>query len=285
MVGRYEVMVLFVAIAVGLALLLSGLVVFGPPPAAPPSPPQCPPSWCQLQVNLTPADPVLLPQGAERLPVSGDIAFSVSAPGDLHGLWNATYPMAVAVFNSSITVNMGWPCPGCYSLNGTLNYTLFPGVYDLAILGGGGAPLTITEALVVDFDRGLVVLQKPTFTNVSAGGYAAWPITIPEGAKGVWLEASLAQTGCAYTLSILPPSVFQQFQVNRSAIDSGSSQLIESGWTSSCPNPQVSTPFGPGAIGPLNISSGDVLVFYNWWSGGVELTVLDPIEISYLTTA
>jgi hypothetical protein len=260
-----------VAVALG---LIGALVFTSSPSSVPQSPPAAcvSPSDCPTPILLTPTNSTLLPEGSQRSPVSGDVEFSLLDPGDLRGAWEGSSPLAVAVFNATTASlpNYGWPCPGCYQDQGEINYTLFPGTYLLEILGGG--TFTVTQSIVVNFDRGLEILQSPTEMNILSGGNMSWPISLPAGATGVWLEAWLAQTGCNYSLFIQPANV------------SMSPQLITAGYGSSCPTPPVSTVFGPGAMGPLNITSGDSLVFYNGWSDSVQLSVLYPIEVSYLST-
>lgn len=274
----YVVMVLLPA--VGGILALSSL----------PSPPKwdsvCPgvPTQFQPPTYLTPANPVILPKCAQYSPRSGSIVFSVGAPVDLRGSWAASAPLAVAVFNVTTTVSYGWPCPGCYAFNGSFNSTLFPGTYEIAF-DGHGATFVATQAILVTFDRSLEVLQPSLVTNLAGGNYSAWPIIAPPSASNFWLEGLIGTTGCSYTIAILPLAVFQAFLNDRGAVNSPGALLLQSGWASVCPSPPVSTAVGFGTIGPFGLTSGDTLVFYNSWGSAVQLTVLAPIEVSYLSAA
>jgi hypothetical protein len=238
---------------------------------------------------LTPADPVLLPKCTEYPVFSGNIYFSVNAPVELRGSWVTSDALAVGMFNATTLnqANYGWPCPSCYTLNGSVNSTLFPGTYAIVFafpIGDGREnPVMIaTQAIEVVFDRGLDVLQRPMVTDLSSGNYSAWPISVPTGSSSFWVNGLIATTGCSFVASILPPFVFQEIQVDRGAIESPNATLLISGYGSTCPNPPVSTPVPVGPFGPLNITSGDVLVFFNSWPSTVQFSVLDPIEVSYL---
>ncbi len=226
-------------------------------------------------------NPVILPKCDQYSPRLGGIEFSISAPVDLRGSWAASAPEAVAVWNVTATVSNGWPCPGCYALNGGFDFTLFPGTY-VILFAGVAESFVATQTILVKFDRTLEVLQPPIVTSLSSGNYSAWPISAPPGASSFWLGGSIATSGCGYTIALLPPAVFQAFQSDRSAINSPDAFVLQSGWASTCPNPPVSTVSGFGTIGPFNLNSGDTLVFYNSWGSVVQLTVLAPIEVSYL---
>ncbi|HXQ78841.1 MAG: hypothetical protein WB788_02400 [Thermoplasmata archaeon] len=283
MTDRREPMVVCVTVVLALSFVLLGLLV-SESQACPAFPSSSSPS-----LHVTAANPVVLPRGGEYSPCSMSFSFSITAPADLHGSWVASGPVAVAVFNTSNTgPNFGWPDPGAYQLNGSLNLTLFPGTYAIEIdstdVSGRGSILTVTQAFTAEFDRGLSLVQLPFVGNVGASNYSAWPLLFPPGASSVWLEASIATTSCNFVTAILSPSLYQEFQTDRSAIDSPSALSLIHEQLSPC-SVGTSNAFPYAALGPLNVSSGDMLVFYNAGGGTSELMVLAPIEVSYLTPA
>jgi hypothetical protein len=287
---RHEALVVSLVAAFAISLVIAGLVLFNSQTSSPATVTVCPgpPSSFAPPSHLTPANPMILPKCDQYTLKSGNIVFSISAPVDLRGSWVTPDPVAVAVFNTSTTyiANNGWPCPGCYALNGSFNSTLFPGTYEIAFANrfGQQSPVLIaTQTIEVVFDRGLDVLQLPMVTNLSAGNYSAWPISAPIGASSFWSAGVIATTGCSYVIAVLPPAVYQQFQVDRAALQSPNATILSSGSASTCPSPPVSTPAPVGPFGPLSITSGDTLVFFNSWPARVQFAVLGPIEISYLT--
>ena len=188
----------------------------------------------------------------------------------------------MGVFNASYErPNYGWPCPGCYALNGSLSAALFPGTYEIVVIGDAKV-LNATRAIEAIFDRGLNILSSPFTTSLSAGSFSAWPISVPSGVSGFVMEGEAATTGCSYTVAILTPDVYSQFQGDRAAINLPGAQLLESAWASSCPTPPVSSAFPISLFGATNVSTGDRLVFYNSWPDAVQFAVVSPIELSYL---
>lgn len=278
MTDRNERRVVVVGVVLVLSFVLLGILAFrsercpGPTPGPP--------------LQISPAHPIVIPQGTEFSVCVQSFIFSVTAPVDLHGSWVASSPVSLAVFNLSYTgPYLSWPNPGSAHVNGTLNVTLFPGTYAIEILGGtvqGPEPVwTAIQPITAEFDRGLVVVQQPTTTNISAGNYAAWQLTWPPGGSSVHLALGIATNACNFEAAILPPSIFHDFQSNRDAINSPGAVTLF-GWAgSSCS--ATPTSIGLGPIGPLNISSGDTLVLFNAQESTAQLVVLDPIELSYLT--
>jgi hypothetical protein len=178
----------------------------------------------------------------------------------------------------------GEECPACWSTSGILNITLFPGTYNFGLSGPGAVrgPLTAVQPIVAEFDRGLTIVAPLGNVNLSPNQYSSWPVLLPINSTGFYLEGSLAATGCGSTIAILPLLLYHEFQANRSAIDGPSSDVIAGGYASPCPDPNFSSQLGPGAIGPLELTSGSRLVALNTWLDTIDITVLAPIEISYL---
>jgi len=112
--------------------------------------------------------------------------------------------------------------------------------------------------------------------QIAANSYACWSIVLPSGAKDVEEESWFDSTACQYYLVILPPPLFEQFQNDRTGLPIGPQS---SG--APCSPPPVAEPIGIGWPIPLNISSGDTLLFYNPNPAAVALTTSYPVEISY----
>jgi hypothetical protein len=293
MLTRREPVVVYAIIALSFSAVFAGLLVFPSPPSTPAMFAECsePPSSFVPPSYLTPANPVLLPKCAQYSFYPPSIVFSIDAPVDLRGSWVASAPMWLGVYNATVaTGRYGCPNPGgCLALNGSLNLTLFPGTYAIAFSSPGGETarpvLTVTQAFRADFDRGLSVLQLPGTSTLSAENFSSWRLSVPAGASSFWLDGSITTTGCSFILSILPPLVYQAFQSNRSEAYSPDALVVSSGWSASCPSPPVSRDVGPGPTGPLNLTSGDILVFLNSWGSTAQVTFLAPIELSYLMAA
>lgn len=290
MAGRHEPVVVIAVSVLALAIVLAGLVECAPPPpsltsmCAAPSSVSPPPSSAPSKL--------LLPVGFEQLITSSAVVlnFSVSVPGDLQGAWEGSGLLDVQVLNVTYR---SLELPGEYSLNGELNHSLFPvlfpGTYVIVV---GHFPFgkssqsptnfTVVQPFMVVFDRALKILQPPEDTNLQAGGYSCWPISLPPGAKDVWLEGLLASTGCAFVLGVLPFPLFQQFQTNSSVIDSSGVYLIWAGGIQSCQGSSISADLPPGIPVPLGNLTAGVLVYYNSGPVGATLTVVSPIELSFL---
>lgn len=238
-----------------------------------------------LHQTLSPQDPVLLPK-CSGYPVSlGSIAFTVRAPADLHGAWQATNPIAVAIFNATVATmpNYGWP-PPIGSLNGSINLTLFPGEYEILFQAYGAWRNTTwiaTQTIHAVFDRGLDVLQGPENVPLSEAGYVAWPISSPANASEFFFESWMATTACDYEMVVAPNSVFVNFTSGGPLLTTGTVLLL-SAYTNACTVSAEPTLFGPGVLGPLNLTSGDVVVFLNQAGAPASLSLLAPFEISYL---
>lgn len=237
---------------------------------------------------LTPSDPVLLPRCAQFSSSSARIEFSLQASVDLRGSWVSSYPLEVGVYNATTgPPTYGPECPACWSTSGTLNITLFPGIYDLDTSGPGAVRGSLTAVLpiVAEFDRGLTIVAPSGIVNISSGQYFAWPVIVPTNASDLLLEYSLATNGCDYALAILPPAVYAEFQINRSTVDLPGAYLISEGSPIPCTVSTVPSPVDMGTIGPLDVSTGSTLVVVDPWIGPLELVVQSPIEISYLSGA
>jgi hypothetical protein len=211
--------------------------------------------------------------------------FTIDLPADLTGSWTASAPLAVVVVNSTMPMLYGWPCPGCYALNGNLSQTLFPGTYVIQFAGQLGYPqpiLTATQTIQLEFDRQLVVLQPPFATNLSAGDYTAWSIPIVSGSTDVRLTGVLETTACSYSVAILPAASFEAFQTNRSVIYSSSyAEILDAAGSSTCPTPGPLSYAGIG-VSSQNLTSNQTLVFYNSSQATVQFVVIGSIELSYV---
>ncbi len=235
----------------------------------------------QAPTLLTPSHPLVLRRCEYlRSPFLG-ISFTLTAPADLRGAWASDAPEAVGIFGAPLGSNFDWPCPGCYALNGTFNQTLFPGAYEILAFGSART-LVATQNISAVFDRGLVTVAALSTENLSAGGYQAWPVTLPPGSSDYYLHGLVTTTGCSETMAVLPAVVFARFQTDRSEIWSPLGLLLGADAASTCPTPPVANPLGVDA-GPITIQTGEELVFYNSWPGPVEFSVADPIQISFLT--
>ncbi len=283
MTDRREPMVVCVTVVLALSFVLLGLLVVQSQ--------ACPafPSSFGSPLEVSAANPVVLPQGVEYSLCSRSVSFSIHAPANLHGSWVASGPVALAVFNtSSAGPNFDRADPGSYVLNGSLNLTLFPGTYAIEMLSGfvqgRESLLTVTQAFTAEFDRGLSVVQLPFAGTVGAGNYSDGPLLFPPGVSSLWLEASIITTSCNFVTAILSLSLYQAFQTDRSVIDSPGALSLVHEQLSPC-SVGTSNAFPYTALGPLNVSSGDMLVFFNAAGGTAELIVLAPIEVSYLTSA
>jgi hypothetical protein len=286
MAVRHEPVVVCLMAMLALVPLIAGLVMFNTPPAGSALVPGCPTSdsFYQPPTQLTPADPVILPKCDQYNLRAGDIEFTIDAPVDLHGSWTSTAPLGVLLFNASSPPVNGWPPTG--NRNGTLDFPLFPGTYEIVFYSGVDSPgqeFVASETILANFDRGLDVVAHPAATNLSMNNFSAWPISVPVDAADVWLEGVVATDACSFVLAVLPPSVYATFLSDRSVVYSPQAVLIQSGASESCSgSPSPPTAVGFPTIGPLNISSGEFLVFYNSSSTTVDFSVLSPIEASYL---
>lgn len=284
--------VVVVAACAALAFVLAAVAVFSPPSNSS-SIPGCPgfTSSPAPATELTPADPVLLPRCDGYSIASGPIAFSIRAPVNLLGAWASTSPLEFAIFNTTVAAepNFGWPCP-CAVSSGSFNDTLFPGNYVIEFSTDGspdmGGPLptwVATEPIMAVFDLGLDLLSGPQNLTLPADGYAAWPISAPNGSSGFTLEVTMATTACDYELAMLPPAAFQTLQSGKGIPSGNGTELIIADYTNACQASSTPSLFGPFVFGPSNWQSGDEVVFANQAGVAVTLDLLGPLEVSYLT--
>jgi hypothetical protein len=287
---RREAVLVLVAAAISISAGCAVLLTVASPSSDPAVVETCHGSVTQFLPPsiLTPTESVLLPRCAQFSVPSTRIEFSVQASVDLGGSWVSSYPLEVGVYNATTgPPPYGPECPGCWSTSGTLNITLFPGTYDFDMSGPGAvrASLTAVLPIVAEFDRGLAIVAPSGTVNISSGQYVARPLIVPTNVTDLWLEDSLATNGCDYALAILPPAVYEAFQLNRSAIDRPGVYLISEGSPIPCSVSTVPSPTDGGTIGPLDVSTGSTLVVFEPWIGPLVFVVQSPIEISYLSGA
>lgn len=235
-----------------------------------------------IPTELSPPSPVLLPRCGEYQPGVKTAQFSLADPAVLEGAWVSSTPVAVAVFNDSYFPIYGWPCPGCLSTSGTLNETLFPGAYWLAVAWAGHVTLIATQPFEANFDMGLEVIQSPENISVPADGIAAWNVSVPGVATQTYLEAPMSTTSCDSLVAILPATTLATVELgkgNNTSIDQG--VVIGGGSALPCNAPDSLSLTGTLFIGPLNISPGEDLAFLNLAGFPVELLITDPVEVAY----
>ena len=208
------------------------------------------------------------------------IKFTIGAAGTFTGSWVSTQPTAVIVWNASQILE-GWPGPGPYPLNGSLDLPLIPGTYLLLWSTESSSDvLTITHTFGVSFDRGWGILQTPSTVQLPGFGYSAWAIVAPANASSFMIWGQAMTTACSSEWAVMPSAVFQVFQSNRTGIDSPSVTLLYSSFLSPCSSPWPFLSFH--WVLPMNTTSGDVLVFFNSGAGTAEFSVVSPIEVLYL---
>ncbi len=117
---------------------------------------------------------------------------------------------------------------------------------------------------------------------VPANHYSSWTVSIPEGASNILLDGSLSTTSCSYAMAIPPPAVYRTFETDRGAINAAGTTLVEWGSTNACGASRIATNIGPGVVGPLHLSSGETLVFWSSAPATAQLSVLAPLEMSYV---
>jgi hypothetical protein len=244
----------------------------------------CVPQVSQVAAPLTPRSPVLEAKGQNLSAANETIEFSVGRPADLHGSWTSTSPVYVGVFDFSLFCGTAPDPPiPIGSLNGTINETLFPGVYILDFEWFGdhaNSTWTATESIAASFDRGLDVLAGPGATTIASPGYAAWTITAPAQAYSYFLEWAMTTSSCNDELAVLPPRTFQAFESGLGPLNGNGTDVIETSSTSPCAA-MSGTSTEVGDLGPSNWSSGDVLVYFNGGGTVATLTLLAPLEASY----
>jgi hypothetical protein len=199
--------------------------------------------------------------------------------------------MAVAIINVSSPngPNWGWPNPGSFVENGTFNITLFPGNYAV-VLGGGGwtggnAVMTVTEPFEASFDRDVHVVTSTGNVTIPGSGIFGWPIPLPSGASSVYIESYLATTSCDYEVDLAPNTLYQSVMSNNSPVNSLENWLITGGAGLPCTGQVTDTPVGLGTFGPMNLTNETAIVFQNFATFPVVLSVWAPVEVSYLNSS
>ena len=288
---RYKPLAVSVVVVLALSITLAGLVVFEGQPGLGLTVAGCPviQTWFTPPSRLSPQDPVILPKCSAYSFYSGSIAFSITSPVDLNGSWVSSVPLGLCMFNTTPSIFVPPPggCPGGVKV-GYMNLTLFPGTYAIGVRLSnetyqGPIWIVATQALTAVFGRGLDVLQRPEVANLTADNYTAWTLSAPPGATSFHLEGLLSMTGCGFVIAFLPATLFQEFETNRSVIRSPNATLISDVEVTVGCDPTSVTYAGIGSLYPLNLTAGSDLVFWNPWDGSMQLTVLGPIEVSYLT--
>jgi len=272
----FEISTVLVAVVLSISAALSVVSAF---------PSHSLPSTPQYRI-LTPASPVLLPQGATYPTGQGSLYFQVGATVDLQGSWRASSPIALAVFSLPFGATT-WPSPGSFVSNGSLSLTLFPGTYAVVFVSGVGESaspvLTVTNSILAQFDRGLAVLQPREYTELPAGGYFAWAVPVPAISTGLWLNGTIAATACSDRLAILPGVLYEEFQQNRSVIYTPGALGIGGGTYTPCQTLSKLQNVGLAVFGPFSVTPGERVVFYNAGPNTAQIAILAPLEVSYLT--
>lgn len=249
------------------------------------SPPGCGPQVSQVAALLTSQSPVLVAKGQNLPATNGPIEFWLDKPADLHGSWASTSPAYLEVIDFSLYCALGPsypPIPIGGTLNGTINETLFPGIYILDFEWFGdhaNSTWTATEPITASFDRGLDVLAGPGATLLESHGYTAWTISAPVSASSFFLAMEMTTSSCNDELAELPEVTFQAFESGRGPLNGNGTDVIEASSSSPC-SPSLATTVG--VLGPLNWSTSDVLVYFNGGESTATLSLLAPLEVSYL---
>lgn len=274
-------------VVVAVALAVSSIVAFVTLAPHASQAPGCRPSAPgTTSPYLTPVNPVLLPNGTSYLVGKGvSFGFCVEASVELEGAWSAGAPVAVAVFPAGIA-GTTWPYPGSFSSNGNLSEVLFPGTYFLDVLPGptvdNALALNVTQAVHAQFDRGLAnLLPANTSFNVASNAYLAWSIAGPPIESSVWFTGSYNTSSCHDELALLPAAMFSIFQSNRSVINETGTLPISGQSSHPCPNPAILHPGGSFVLGPITLTPGEVLVYWNMGSTPSVLVVASPFQLSY----
>ena len=245
--------------------------------------------------NLTPSNPVLIPQ-CDRLSsnLSG-LRFTVNASVDLRGSYLIVGQVALALdaFAASGQETSYWSCGGpesCSGGNDTFDVVLFPGTYLFYVsarcsLGSCTSGYAVfTEAVAAYFDRAVHTASVPGNLTVASSAYESWSIPVPTNSSDAFLEDGMVTTVCQWKLAVLPLPAFRAFELNPGDFDLPNVTVLETGNVLSCPATYYPTTAGPLWYGPLNLTVESELVFYNsgsstgyLWSG--------PLEVSYLLSS
>ena len=292
MTSRREMVVVILVSILAMVPIFVGLATFNAvSPSVSIPPPGCSVPSANSTIPSNSSSEVLLPAG-DVVPIAHEgsiiIEFSIEAPGDLRGAWESPTPVGLTVLSNLSGMYLEPPISS-YSLVGEINASpnsapLYPATWAVTVwpLGWwnaseptpGPVNFTVTQTIEVVFDRTLTILQRPAELNVSAGSYVCWQMPPPAVAQDAWLVIPpLPATNEHWTLAVLPPPVFRQFQTNRSVISSPDVWELwqgVNGYSS-----------GDWSV-PVHLISADILVFYNWALSGTTLTVYYPMELSYV---
>jgi hypothetical protein len=234
--------------------------------------------------GLSPGSPVLLSQGAVYPTGLGNLCFSVDSPVTLQGSWSSSGSVALAVFSLPFGLTT-CPTPGSFATSGALNQTLFPGTYAMVFVAGSGGSLgpslTVTQTILANFDLGLSVVQSAGTLSLGAGGYVAWPLSVPALPSSVWFNGSLASTACSTVLAVLTASQYEAFQANQSEIYAAGVFIINGYRESPCPSTQPYQDMGGGVYGPLGLAPGGYLVLLNAGPSLAQVEVQHSLEFAY----
>lgn len=246
-------------------------------------------------LNLTPSDPVLM-QRCEVLSFFHGIQFTVSSAVDLRGSyvtnlsggWGSIGLDAVAPNGQETWYWSGYA--GRLESSVSFDVPVFPGTYVFFASGACGAGscntgyVIATEPIVAQFDRTVQTTSVPGNLTVDSSAYEAWPVSAPPNSSDVFVMDGMTTTACQFVLAILPPLAFLAFEASPGDFDFPNATVLTSDDVLSCPTYDFPMPVGPLVYGPLNLTFGSELVFYN--SGGTDGYLWSgPLEVSWLTAS
>ncbi|MGP8135200.1 MAG: hypothetical protein ACLQD8_03535 [Thermoplasmata archaeon] len=215
---------------------------------------------------------VLLAATDTSLSLPASLPFCITESVTFVGGWVASEPTAAAVLFQN-EIQYAWPCPGCYSTNGTFNETLFPGSYGVYLMGGGtGGSVSVVQPFELIFDRATDILQPTGTVTVSAGQTLSWPFAIPNGSSRPAVYSS-ENVSTGFYAGVMTPSQVTAFHADPSSFSWYSVPWFTytSGGVS-----------GPAIAGSMCALPGNYfLVFYNDNSVPSSIHFTTPLYLAY----